>query len=537
MHLRKGFTALLIVGSMFLAACGGSTPAGETQQPSSSGPGAQPGTSQPASGPAGPKVGGTIRAAYSTEPSSLTPWRSGDTNTHFIYYAMYETLVDQTKEMEIVPMLAESWTTSDDGLVWTFKLRQDVKFHDGTPFDAEAVKFNVELWTTNAPQGAINTTSDITDVKVLDSHTVQLTINAPNNQLLITLANRGRAILSPTAVKEKGEDFGRQPSGTGPFKFSNWVTDSTITLVKNENYWQKDANGNALPYLEKLEFKLIPDASVRRTALLTGEIDLDFSVAPESVSELTGASQYEIFNQPGMGYISLRLLTTQPPFDKKEVRQALAWATDRDALNKAIYFGFAFPGYTMYSPPTPGFRDIKPNGPRDIAKGKDLLTRAGYPDGFEMDMIVASPLHQTMAEVLQAQYKEIGVKVNIKNLERGTFLDGIVKRDHMSYIDSLTGRSDPWNYYSHLECDATYNGHDYCNPEVDRLARDGIEKFNTLTDPQRLAVYQKAEDIVLDEMPMVMLLHPPILMAWNKSFDGIVVTPPGRVFWTHAHKN
>jgi peptide/nickel transport system substrate-binding protein len=515
--------ALLLALTLVLTACAG-TPA--TPAPTT------PGTPAPEAS----KYGGTLRVAYATEPSSLATWRSGDTNTHYVYQALYNALVDMTPDMEIVPALAESWTASADGTVWTFKIRQGVKFHDGTVLDAEAVKFNIDLWTTNLPQGGINSFSAIKDSRVVDANTVEITITAANNQFLINLAGKLRSILSPTAVKAMGEDFGRKPVGTGPWKFDRWVTDSTITLVRNPDYWDKDMDGNQLPFLDKLEFKLIPDASVRQTALLAGEIDFDTAVGPQNVDALESANKYTVFNKPGMGYVGLRMLMTKAPFDKVEVRQALAWATDREAVNKAVYFGRAFAGYTMYSPPTPGFRNVTPYGPRNVAKAKELLAQAGYPNGFEMEMIVASPTFATIAEVLQAQYREIGVTVKIMNLERGTFLDGIVARQHETYLDSLASRSDPENYYSHLKCEATYNGHDYCNPTVDQLVKDGTEKFTDLLDPQRIAIFQQAEQIIIDELPFVPILHPLLLMAWNDSFDGLDVSPPGRIFWVNGYK-
>jgi peptide/nickel transport system substrate-binding protein len=523
--LRRVFPALLVVIALVISACGG--------QPAAPAPTA-PGT--PTTPAAKSKYGGTLTAAYATEPSSLAPWRSGDTTTHMVYQAIYDGLVEMTPNMEIVPALAESWTPSADGKTWTFKIRKGVKFHDGTEVNAEAVKFNVELWTTNLPKGGINRNKDIDGVKVIDSHTVELTYKAPNNLLLINLAGKLRAILSPKAVTELGEDFGRKPVGTGPFKFDKWITDSTITLVRNPDYYAKDAAGDKLPYLDKLEFKLIPDSAVRQTALLANEIQFDSGVGNQNVSTLEDAKKFTVFKKPAMGYVGLRLLMTKAPFDKLEVRQALAWATNREAINKAVFFGTAFPGYTMYSPPTPGFRTITPYGPRSVDKAKELLAKAGYPNGFEMEMIVANPIFATIAEVLQAQYKEIGVTVKIMNLERGTFLDGIVKRQHASYLDSLAGRFDPANYYGHLECGATYNGHDYCDKEVDQMVKDGTEKFTSLTDPKRLELFQKAEQKVLDAVPFVPLLHTPILMAWSDSYKDLDVSPPGRIFWTNAHK-
>lgn len=524
MRVRRLFLALLIITALLLTACGAKQSEGPTN------------STTPTAAPA-QKTGGNLRIAYAMEPSSLAPWRNGDSTTHFVYMAIYNSLVEQNDKMEIVPGLAESWTVSPEGTTWTFTLRKDVKFHDGTPFDAEAAKFNVELWTTNPPKGAINTMKEITGVRVVDPYTLELKTAAPNNQLLISLSSKLRGMLSPTAVKAMSEDFGRKPVGTGPFKFDNWVTDSTITVVKNPDYWEKDKDGVKLPYLDKLQFKVIPDATVRKTALLSNEIDFDTAVSPENADETSQSGQIELFNKPGMGYVALRMLMTKPPFDKKEVRQALAWATDREAINKAVYFGKAFPGYTLFSPPTPGFdSSVHAYGPRDLNKAKDLLTKAGYPNGFEMEMIVASPVFQTVAELLQAQYKQIGVTVKIKSLERGTFLDGIVKRQHQTYLDSLTGRSDPSNYFDHFECGFAYNGHEYCNKEVDQMNKDGLEKFANPTDPARLALYHKAEATVLEDAPLIPLVHPPLLMGWNKNFAGVSITPPGRIFWTQAYQ-
>lgn len=534
MQFRKSLLALLTISALVLGACGSSkttTPSADSK-PAASQP-ATPAPAQSKPAPAPSKNGGTLRVAYNTEPSSLAPWRSGDTNTHYVYQALYNALVEQNDKMEIVPGLAESWSVSPDGLKYTFKLRKGVKFHDGEAFNANAAKFMVDLWTVNLPKDGINKLNGVKSYKVVDEYTFEMELETPNNQFLITMASKLRSMLSPKAVQAAGEDFGRKPVGTGPFKFDKWVTDSTITLVKNPDYWEKDAGGAALPFLDKMEFKKIPDATVRRTALLTGEIDFDTAVAADGADEVSKAGM-TLFNKPGMGYVALRVLTTKAPFDKKEVRQALAWAADREAINKAIYFGKAFPGYTMYSPPTPGFKDTKAYGPRNVAKAKELLTKAGYANGFEMELIIASSASQPLAELIQAQYKEIGVTVKIKMLERGTFLDGIGKRQHISYIDGIAGRTDPNAYYEHLACGFIYNGHDYCNKELDQMSKDGISKFTNVSDPKRLELYQKMEAIVLEDMPLIPLIHPPLLHAWSSKFDGVSVTPAGRIFWTQA---
>ncbi len=484
-----------------------------------------------------PTYGGTLVVAYNTEPSSLATWRSGDTNTHRVYNAIYDNLVEQRADLTIAPGLAHDWEVSDDRLVYTFHLRDDVVFHNGETFDATAAKWNLDRWAAPADGEIYGLNADITQTEVLDDQTVRVTLAAPDGKFLIDLSNKLRGMLAPGAVEALGDDFSFNPVGTGPFKFDSWVTDSEIRVVRNENYWRQDEAGNQLPYLDGIVFRTMPDASTRYTALVTGEIDIDTNTAPENVADAEARDNLAVYNEPGVGYMALRLLTTMPPLDDVRVRQAIAWAVDREAVNEFTYFGLAFPGSTLYSPPTPGFDpSYEPYG-RDLERARALLADAGYADGFDMNIIAASPVSQTIAEVLQANLAEVGIRVTVELLERGTFLDGIIQRRHMAYIDSITGRTDPSDFYDHLECGATYNGHDYCNPEVDEMTlRSGRSDFSDLQDPERLEIYRQAERIVIEDAPLVILVHPPYIFTWNKDARDIVVTPAGRTFWTTAWK-
>lgn len=482
-----------------------------------------------------PGRGGTLEVGFNAEPSSLAPWRSGDSNTHRVYTALYDTLVGQYETLEIVPGLAESWEVSEDGTVYTFNLREGVTFHNGEEFNAEVAKWNVDRWI-NAPDDHINSISGVASAEAVDEYTLQVTLEAPNNRFLINLASGLRAVLPPQAVEERGEDFSFNPVGTGPFMFERWVSDSEIALVRNPNYWRTDENGDALPYLDGIVFKVLPDASTRHTALITGDIDLDTTISPENVADLESRDEFVVYNEPGVGYMGLRMLMTEPPFDDVRVRQAISWAIDREAINQAAYFGLATTGSGMYSPPTPGYEaDYDPYSPRDLEKARELLAEAGYPNGFSMDIIVAIPLFQIVAEVMQAQLAEVGINVNIQNVERGTFLDGIVNREWQSYVDSLTARVDPYDYYSHLECGAVYNGHEYCNEQVDQMAlRDGLANYTEIMDPERIALYEEAHHMVMEEAPLAVVLYPPTLYAWNEAVNDLAINPAGRMFYFDA---
>lgn len=485
-----------------------------------------------------PTYGGTLVVAYNTEPSSLAPWRSGDTNTHRVYNALYDNLVELQADLSIAPGLANTWEVSDDGLVYTFHLRDDVVFHNGEVFDADVAKWNLDRWAS-PPDGYIyGVNAQITQTEVIDATTVRVTLAQPDGRFLSDLANKLRGMLAPGAVEALGEDFSFSPVGTGPFVFDSWVTDSEIRLVRNADYWRYDDAGNQLPYLDGIVFRTMPDGSTRHTALVTGEIDIDTNTAPENVADAEARANISVYNTPGVGYMALRLLMTQPPLDDVRVRQAISWAVDREAVNEFAYFGLAFPGSTLYSPPTPGFDpDYEPYG-RDLERARALLAEAGLAGGFDMNIIAASPASQTIAEVLQANLAEVGIRVTVQLLERGTFLDGIVAREHTAYVDSITGRTDPSDFYDHLECGAAFNGHDYCNPLVDEMTlRTGRSDFSDLLAPERIAIYREAERIVMEDAPLVVLVHPPYIFAWNVDAHGIVVTPAGRTFWTTAWKS
>ncbi len=483
------------------------------------------------------QYGGNLTIGLDTEPSALAPWRSGDANAHRVYTAIYETLVMQYDSLAITPGLAHDWDASDDGLTYTFHLVEGITFHNGEAFNADAVAWNFDWWM-NAPAGYLVSVSGVAGTEVIDEYTIAVTLEAPNSRFLITLANHTQAILPPQAVEEQGEDFGFQPVGTGPFMFERWLSDSEIALVRNPDYWRTAENGDSLPYLDTVTYRILPDASTRHTALVIGDIDLDVTISPSNVADIESRSGFTVFNEPGVGYMGLRMLTTAEPFTDVRVRQAVSWAIDREAINQAAYFGLAETGSGMYSPTTPAYDpDFDPYSPRDLEKARELLDEAGYSGGFDMEIIVAVPLFQIVAEVLQAQLAEVGVRVSVVVVERGTFLDGIVSRDWHSFVDSLTGRVDPYDYYGHLECDALYNGHDYCNEVVDQMAmHDGVSNYTDLLDPERIELYEEAVRMVIEDAPLAVILYPPMLYAWNSDIHDLVVNPAGRLQYMETWK-
>lgn len=524
MKLSRWFVLLLVL-MFLLSACS------STQTPTK---GTEPTAPAPAPAPATePVKGGQIVFAYSAEPSSLSPQRNGDGQAHLIYYGLYDCLVELDDNMKPVPGLAETWSISPDGLNYTFTIRKGVKFHNGEELTPETVKWNAEQWA-NPPKSAINGNTNIASAKV-DGDNVIITLKAMDNQFITDIAGRGYSILPPKYMASVGDDFNFKPVGTGPFKFSSWVTDSQVELVRNDDYWRKDKNGNAEVYLDKVIFRKIAQAQVRTSALQLGEVDVNFEVAAEHTPQVKSNKDLHLSIQPIQGHVVLRLRTTQPPLDKKEVRQAISWAIDRDAINDAIYFGTAVPAYGFFAPVSPAYdSNFKPYYPRNLQKAKDLLAKAGYPNGFKITSVVATPAFQPMAELIQAQLKEVGIDFQPVTMERGIYLDMITKRQHESYLSSVTGRGDPSGYMSHVLCGAVYNGSDWCNKDVDQMQQDAVSKFIDPMDPKRIDLYKKINQIIMDDMPVVPVAFPVSISAWKTDIHNITISPVGRMRWTTA---
>ncbi|HEY3365625.1 MAG TPA: ABC transporter substrate-binding protein [Symbiobacteriaceae bacterium] len=278
----------------------------------------------------------------------------------------------------IEPMLAKSWDISADGKTYTFKLREGVKFQDGTPFDAEAVKFSIGRQLTddakkNWPYADFSF-GMVKEIKVVDPLTVQIILNEPTAPFLANLAmSLAAPIVSPTAVKKYGDkDFGRNPVGTGAFSLEKWDKDQQIVLKANPNYW-----GGA-PKLERVIFKVTAKNEVRADEIIAGSVDIMDGIAPADIARITGAKGVKMVTQSGMNISYMGFMADRPPFDNVKLRQAVSMLIDREALVKALYKGNATVAQGALPAWMPGFaKDVKPVG-YDPAKAKAMLKELGY---------------------------------------------------------------------------------------------------------------------------------------------------------------
>jgi peptide/nickel transport system substrate-binding protein len=471
---------------------------------------------------------------------SLDPISTTEGETFKVTVNIFETLINYgEQDTTLQPGLATEWTPSEDGLEYTLKLREGVKFHDGTDFNADAVVKNFERWMNgDADQFPYYTMFGgfkgdeghvIKEVVAEDDFTVKFILNRPQAPFLKNLAMSPFGIASPTALEKFGGDFMKNPVGTGPFKFVEWKENDRITLEKNADYWME-----GYPKLDKIIFRSIPENSARLNALLAGEIDLMDGVNPSDLTQIEGNPDLQTFERPSMNVGYLGFTVNRPPFDNKLVRQALNHAIDKEGIIAAFYGGLAEPAKNPLPPALEGYNDDIEPYPYDLEKAKELLAEAGYPDGFEMELWAMPvprpymPDGMKVAEVIQSSFAEIGVKAEIKSVDWGTYLEQASKGEFDAYMLGWTGdNGDPDNFiYTLLDKDSigSNNYSYYSNDEL----HDILIEAQTIPDQeQRNELYKKAQEIIHEDSPWAPLVHSTPLLAGKKNLKGLLPHPTG----------
>lgn len=481
-------------------------------------------TAEPATTPteatAGEPVrGGTLIYARNIDAKTLDPHFSAQVSERFALYCIYNTIVRWDPEFNVLPELAESWDISDDGTVITFHIRPGVTFHDGTDCDAEAVKWNLERILdpdVNSPQrGQLEA---IDRVEALDKTTVRVTLKRPWRPLLAALGERPGFVVSPAAVEQYGENFGRNPIGSGPFRLVEWVDDSHIILERFDGYWD-----TGKPYLDRIEIRHVPDIQVRATMLRTGEAHLIDEVDPSVVSTLGGAAGVAVEEYKSWRWYGTQCDVDKPPFDNPDLRKALAYATDREAIKKLI---FNDTGRVMTHPIAGGwaYDPSLDNLMRfDLEKAREHLARAGVAGQTFTLTASNSRLEQDLAQVLQAQYQELGINVQIETVDSAEAFQ-LVKEDKTNWtITNWRPRADPDGLLRILwHSQGFQNTTGFSNPEVDRLLDEAAATYDT----QKAAeLYHQIERIIVEDAHYVFIHASAVFAARRENVMGFVYYP------------
>lgn len=462
-------------------------------------------------GSASPRYGGHLRVGYSIEPTSLDAVLGRSGGDTYYWRQIFDQLVDVDPQLQPRPKtsLATSWEIATGPHSITFHLREGVTFHDGTPFNAEAVKFNIERILDPATMATPRASFTVIDsVDVLDELTVRFNLKRPWGAGLNMLADRGGVMSSPTAVAALGADYGWNPSGTGPFVVNKVITGTLVHMVRNENYWGTDDAGNPLPYLDEVTIRVIRDQTVLASALRTGEIDLAY-LPYKDVSAFERDDRFQIEVMPG-GSIAVVLVFNidKPPLDNVNLRRAVSYAVNPEVINKAIFFNRVSVADSGMWPTGAWAHDPDVERPYyDPGKARAFLRAGGKPEGFEFTAITwNSPVLVPTAEIVRAMLKKIGVTMNIDVLNTGSATENFFHgRLYPLYITSWSRYPEPdWLASLAYKSDGYYNAGNLERPDVDELVERGASLYELAA---RKAVYQELNAIVLDEAWYVPLLY------------------------------
>ncbi|MFH2129941.1 MAG: ABC transporter substrate-binding protein [bacterium] len=441
--------------------------------------------------------------------------------------------------MEVEPQLAVSWSVSKDGLTWTFNLRKGVLFHDGTPFNAQAVADsfnriidpNHRFYNFGKWKYLSLSLKPVTKINIVDDYTIQLVTAKPFAPLLNNLALWLCPILSPTAMEKYKDQIGMNPVGTGPYKLVKWNKDDKIILTRNDTYWGDKAK------IERIILVSIPEPSARLMAIQSGTIDIADDLDPDSITMAKSNKDLVVKTVPSINIGYLALNTEKPALKNPLVRQAINHAVNKQDLIQAIFQGLAVPAKNPFAPSIWGYNDDIEAYAYDPAKAKALLKQAGF-DTNQVLELWAMPVSRAYmpdpvktAELLQAYLSAVGIKSKIVRYDWGTYLKKTSNGEHdMCMLGWLGGNADPDNFlYGLLSADAAVtpgasNVALWKNAEFTELVKKAQVVFDIA---ERAAFYKKAQVIAHDEAPWVPLAHTTTIRVYNKRIHNVPLRPNG----------
>ncbi len=502
-------------------------------------PGGGRGGTEAQAGPGGargsgrPVRGGTLTLALPRDANNFDPLRSNDAYSTTVMATVLDSLYELDQEGKVRGRLVEK-TENPQPNVYQMTLRRGVAFHDGTPLDAEAVRFNLRrhLETPGSARG--QDVRDITALEVLDPLTLRVTLRAPFAPFPGKLIGGAGYIVSPAAVQRLGEALQRDltGAGSGPYRFVQWQKDTQVVVERNAGYWKKNATGESLPYLDRIVFRPFPDENVRLANLRTGDADALVDNPPyKDIAALKGDPSLSVRELPGLGFSLFLLNTRAEPFDNPAVRRALSLALDREQLVKTIFFGNGRPldGAVPETISWAYQREDRPYMRRDLARARAELQGAGKAGGVRFTMQVPnnSPERLQIAELVQDQLKEAGLEMEIRPLDFGTVLANGSAGAFDAIALGTSGDVDPdGNLYSLTHSASAQNLGRYSNPEVDRLLEEGRAALDI---ERRAALYRQVQRILDQDQPFVVYFNPPQLSISRRTVQSYPQTYNG--YW------
>lgn len=520
MHRTSSWIAFLMVGLLVLGACVAPAPVTDA-----------PGAPAPAAGPK------TLTIAAGTDVENLDIHRVTASPSFSVLEHIYQTLFYMNTEGELEPLLAESLEPGEEENTFILKLRQGVNFSDGTPFNAEAVKMNLD-YVLNPDNGSAFRflISRIQEVEVVDDHTVKLILDSEFAPLAAHLSHGALAIVAPSEMEQGADFMANNAIGTGPYMLERWDRAEAVSLVRNPNYW-----GDA-PAIDRLVFKVVQEDGARLVEVEAGTVDIAVRVPPAEAARLDANPNVDVITTPGLRTIYIFFNVTKEPFDDVRVRQALNYAVDVEGIVNQLFDGAARVSDAPFAPPIFGYKPNKPYA-RDVERARALLDEAGVAEGTTLTLYHPTGRYiqdALVADAVRAQLREVGLEVELRTLEWPQYVPFVRAPAEENQVQfAMLGWGTPtmdadyalYALFHSSEHPPGFNGAFYNNPEVDRL----LDEARTTTDVDaRRDLYAQALDIIWEEAPWLFLYSEVQLTAIRSNVEGFVVHPNERLIATGA---
>lgn len=496
------------------------------------------------------KFGGTFKGRLAADPPTLDPAFMTDTTSGQVAEHIFDGLVKYDEEMQVVSSLAKDWKISDDGLVWTFNLREGVKFHNGREMTADDFVYSFtrilqpetksqRAWIFDQVEGAQafrkGTATEVSGFKAVDKNTFQITLKKAFTPFLLHLTMNNAFVVPKEEVERYGADFTSHPVGTGPFKYVEWMHDDHLSLEVNEDYYAGRA------YLDKINFRIIPDDAAAFSEYEQGNI-YDLIDLPEGQLDRvlnTDEFKEELIKKPRLGLYYIGMNLNKEPFTNKKVRQAINHAVNKKMIAEVLRHGSVNPADGIIPPNMPNYNSGEAKTlSYDLEKAKALMAEAGYPEGIKSEIELAYNTdrgHQMIAEAVQADLKKIGINVKLVNMDWGVYITKLDNGDTQMYRLGWIGDPDPDSFLYVLLNSANAgpggNSSFYNNPKFDQLTNDARVMPN---GPDRMKLYQQAEQLALEDAPWVPIYHYNNIILKKPFVEGYRVNPSGVMSFTEV---
>lgn len=462
-----------------------------------------------------PIRGGTLMVGLADDPPELDPHLTSSNAARTVLHNIFATLVEIDEELQVVPGIAHSWDISEDGKSFTFYIREGVLFHDGTPLDAEAVKYNFERMTDrefgSARAGEL---AFVETVTVDDPLTVTVTLSQPYGGFLPALASWSGMMVSPTAAEEHGRNFSQVLVGAGPFKFVERIRDDRLVIERFDGYFKE-----GLPYLDRVVYRPFVDVDSRILNLESGAVHIINTVPGKAVKQFQESQDITLSSVGGLGFRGIWINTKSKDLGSPERRAAVSACIDRQVVVDAVFGDAAVPAIGPFSPATWVVDEEDEAPARDLDRARELLAKAGVPDGFSFQLLI-TPDEESIrvASIYAAMCREVGIEIDIQQGEFGSIISRMGEGNYTAAQIELSPRNDPdLSAYPWFHSQGGVNWSYYENEEMDDL----LDRARASVDQEyRRELYRQALDIFNRDFPYIFTYHLQEMKAYRNNVKG-----------------